>query len=1664
MGPVIVYQAIMFLVVTTASTATACDQTFGDNCEYQCHCASVVTCGTDGSCSNGCANGWEGEYCQRGNVAAGRSSSTSQSATNGSYSAALALNGNTNQAFSSCSHTTNQNQPWWKVDLGKVYVLFTVKIWNTKISKSDGDVRECKTTEKGTDYKGTMNTTRKGFTCADWLDETVHSHNYKPTNSINYCRNPSPDDDDEPWCYTTNKETRFDHCNVPWCQSKLKNFEIRMDDNHCYKYNGSVNFVATPEYHRCDTPVVGRNLTIQLLDSSTVLTLCEVTVQAFQYRACQTKHYGPNCNNRCQCANDDKCDDKTGGCPNGKCNDSFTGPYCNIEIPTISMNAPSTPTSIRIKWVYNRPHDSTYDAGKVETFELVYNSTPDSSSGYLVTSPNPGLLTADLTALKPSTQYSVSIRLIYSTSKTGSINSPFGPMANFQTESCAAYMVMPVITVISNRTVTGSAWPNRVSLVITAEVPNMIAACNKQLNVYIKKTTESSYVELTKTGQTYTMDGLTAFTDYDIKATVSSPDGKQKDNIQTIQTAEDVPSEPTIAEAGASPNSVSIKITPPDPPYGVITKYSLTMWEAGSSGKTYSFGPTNLTHTFSELDYYTTYHFQAQASTSVGFGAWSNEINITTVERIPGPPNSLLAKEHTTNSLVLVWTKPKYPNGILKNYKMICTPLFSYDDDVNAKRTNYVKESSPGPNVTQLQVTDLTPATEYNCSVAAQTSMGYGPSVWLTNWTKPEVPGPPNTLLAEEHTTNSLDLEWTKPKNPNGNLTNYKVICTPLFSYNEDVNRNRTSYAKVSNSDPDTKRLKVTGLTPATEYNCSVAAQTSKGYGPSVWLRNWTKPEEAVVPENLFPSVSSSKTTDSTITVEVSKMPKSLKTGSINNIRIAVEKQQKRRRRSTSLRKEEHDQLTDYEAAKKKGYPGYIAAELAANFSGPFVIGDGKTYGGYKNPPLTKGQKYDVIFGMVFTVGGQTTIAYRRYGNPITVGSVESSVNVVGLAAGVTVGVLVVLAVIIIPVVIIMRKKRGEKEEATESLPTQLHDITSPIIMPEFEQYEVPATKYRVSESTVPIVPPGAGKGCSNLQGRTIKLPDLTPYVKSIRGERAKEFKNEFDELPVNAVKSIKDAEKLENSALNRYKNIATYDHSRVVLQPVGEEISDYINASYIHGYDKEKAYIASQGPLPDSVTATWRMIWQERCDTIIMLTKLEEMGKKKCEQYWPSQGRKTYGPFTVQLAEEYKFTDYVKLILKVTLKGEVHTVKFFHFTAWPDHGVPKFACSLLNFRANVLKETEYGKAPILVHCSAGVGRTGTFIAIDYLIRQGKAEKKVNFYECVRKMREQRPNMVQNLGQYTHIHDAILEFFKIGITNIQSANFPKKYSDMIKMIPGRQTCQLQNQYSILDAFTDAISPSEPALANMSRNRKQGIVPDDQSRVVLTSLIDGWDDYVNAVYATGYGERDIYIITQMPLPETMKDIWRIVHDTGISTIVMMNVVDDTYEFSTVYWPQEGERVEYGPLVVEGLDEDTSNSDITARDLRLSKMADKGGKDGMSGRMVRHFQLQNWPDSQATPSSPESIVELLEMVEKWQQKVENKTILVQCLDGASQSGVFCAAHSVIEKVKVDHEVDVFQYLRLLRSNRPQLVNTYEQYKFIHEVVLKYLQGFDTYDNFQ
>ncbi|XP_035677189.1 uncharacterized protein LOC118416213 [Branchiostoma floridae] len=235
-----------------------------------------------------------------------------------------------------------------------------------------------------------------------------------------------------------------------------------------------------------------------------------------------------------------------------------------------------------------------------------------------------------------------------------------------------------------------------------------------------------------------------------------------------------------------------------------------------------------------------------------------------------------------------------------------------------------------------------------------------------------------------------------------------------------------------------------------------------------------------------------------------------------------------------------------------------------------------------------------------------------------------------------------------------------------------------------------------------------------------------------------------------------------KNRDKNRFRNIISYDHSRVILSLVGgDPRSDYINASYIDGYKEEKKYIATQGPMQNTVQDFWRMVWETRSSTILMLSNLVENCQNKVCKYWSETDMMTYGEFHVVLTDTEKMDFYIArtfLLTKdnVTARREVTQ---FHFLAWPDFGVPDDPTDLLKFHQIVMKSVcpRPQNHPIVVHCSAGVGRTGTFITIDAMLEMMAVEKQVDVFGYVSKMRRNRSFMVQAKAQYVFIYQALLD-------------------------------------------------------------------------------------------------------------------------------------------------------------------------------------------------------------------------------------------------------------------------------------------------------------------
>lgn len=249
-------------------------------------------------------------------------------------------------------------------------------------------------------------------------------------------------------------------------------------------------------------------------------------------------------------------------------------------------------------------------------------------------------------------------------------------------------------------------------------------------------------------------------------------------------------------------------------------------------------------------------------------------------------------------------------------------------------------------------------------------------------------------------------------------------------------------------------------------------------------------------------------------------------------------------------------------------------------------------------------------------------------------------------------------------------------------------------------------------------------------------------------------FQREFEILPDRFNdRTTRASDSRENLYKNRYPDIKAYDQTRVKLSQIDSIAgSDYINANFVIGYKERKKFICAQGPMDNTVCDYWRMIWEQHLELILMLTNLEEYSKTKCAKYWPdkTEGEKVYGDFSVTHTEEKRYSDYVirKLCISKTSAGrdkEDRVVTQYHFLVWKDFMAPEHPHGIIKFIKRINEAYSLEKGSILVHCSAGVGRTGTLVALDSLLQQLNEERQVAIFNTIVDLRHQRNFLVQSL-------------------------------------------------------------------------------------------------------------------------------------------------------------------------------------------------------------------------------------------------------------------------------------------------------------------------------
>uniref|UniRef100_A0A8C3NPI9 Receptor-type tyrosine-protein phosphatase S n=1 Tax=Geospiza parvula TaxID=87175 RepID=A0A8C3NPI9_GEOPR len=1029
-----------------------------------------------------------------------------------------------------------------------------------------------------------------------------------------------------------------------------------------------------------------------------------------------------------------------------------------------------------------------------------------------------------------------------------------------------------------------------------------------------------------------------------------------------------------------------------------------------------------------------TYTVRVLAFTSVGDGPLSDPIQVKTQQGVPGQPMNFRAEAKTETSIVLSWSPPR--QEIIVKYELL------YKEGDHSKEV--LKNFEP---TTSFTVEGLKPNTEYVFRLAARSALGLGAFT-------PEVRERtlqsilPKNFKVKMVTKTSVLLSWEFPENYNS-PTPYKIQYNGLHV---DVD-GRT-----------TKKL-ITHLRPRTFYNFVLMNQGNSMGGLQQNVAAWTaadmlskKPEVTHKPDAdgnvvvILPDVKSSVPVQAFYIVVVplrkSRGGQFLNPlGSPEEMDLEELVQDIARLRRRSLR---HSRQLDFPRP-------YIAARFRS-LPSHFILGDMKHYDNFENRALEPGQKY-VLFILAVLQEPEATYAASPFSDPIQLDNPDPQPIIDGEEGLIWVigPVLAVVFIICIVIAILLYKnKRKDSEPRTKCL------LNNAEIAPHHpkDPVEMRRINFQTPDSGLssPLSDPEFDLE-SMLSHPPIPVSELAEHTEHLKANDNLKLSQEYESIDPGQQFTWEHSNLEVNKPKNRYANVIAYDHSRVILLPIeGIVGSDYINANYIDGYRKQNAYIATQGPLPETFGDFWRMVWEQRSATIVMMTKLEEKSRIKCDQYWPGRGTDTYGMIQVTLLDTIELATFCVRTFSLHKNGssEKREVRQFQFTAWPDHGVPEYPTPFLAFLRRVKTCNPPDAGPIVVHCSAGVGRTGCFIVIDAMLERIKHEKTVDIYGHVTLMRSQRNYMVQTEDQYSFIHDALLEAVACGNTEVPARNL-YSYIQKLAQIEAREHVtgmelefkRLANSKAHTSRFISANLP-----CNKFKNRLVNIMPYETTRVCLQPIrgVEG-SDYINASFIDGYRQQRAYIATQGPLAETTEDFWRMLWENNSTIVVMLTKLREMgREKCHQYWPAE-RSARYQYFVVDPMAEYNMPQYI----LREFKVTD--ARDGQS-RTVRQFQFTDWPE-QGVPKSGEGFIDFIGQVHKTKEQFgQDGPISVHCSAGVGRTGVFITLSIVLERMRYEGVVDIFQTVKMLRTQRPAMVQTEDEYQFCYQAALEYLGSFDHY----
>ncbi|XP_052417860.1 receptor-type tyrosine-protein phosphatase delta-like isoform X22 [Carassius gibelio] len=1162
------------------------------------------------------------------------------------------------------------------------------------------------------------------------------------------------------------------------------------------------------------------------------------------------------------------------------------------------------------------------------------------------------------------------------------------------------------------------------------------------------KNSEDSFKEIDGVATTrYSVGGLSPYSDYQFRvvAVNNIGHGPPSEAIEA-KTAEQAPSTAPRQVRGRmlSATTAIIHWDEPEEANGQITGYRVyyttdpsqhvNQWEK-QIVRTSSF------LTIPGLTPNKTYYIKVLAFTSVGDGPLSSDLQIIAKTGVPSQPTDFKGEAKSETSILLSWNPPTQTgqDNQIVGYEL----LYKKGDDKEEKRVSFE------PTTTYL-LKDLKPFTTYSFQLAARSKHGIGA---YTNVISAETP---QTLFAKNFHVRaamktSVLLTWEIPENYNPAQT-----FTILYDNGQSVEVDGKLTQKL-----------ITNLQPETQYSFLLTNRGNSAGGLQHRVSTMTAPDILRTKPYLIGKTSS----DGMVTVELPTVQTAEKVKGYYIVVVPLKKQ----RPGKFIRLwESPDEMNLEELLREINRTSralrfrrqmepkpYIAAYFH-ELPNEFTLGDAKIYGDFENKQLLNGQEYVFFVLAVLEISDNVLYAASPYSDPVMFADIDPQ-PIIDEEEGLiwVVGpVLAVIFIICIVIAILLFKssqpdrKRAESEARKGSLPSgkemPSHHPTDPVELRRLN-FQTPGSAASVYPSNLHL---------SRMASHPpIPVMELADHIECLKANDNLKFSQEYESIDPGQQFTWEHSNLEVNKPKNRYANVIAYDHSRVLLSAIdGIPGSDYINSNYIDGYRKQNAYIATQGALPETFGDFWRMIWEQRSANIVMMTKLEERSRVKCDQYWPNRGTETYGLIQVTLLDTVELATYCVRTLALYKNGssEKREVRQFQFTAWPDHGVPEHPTPFLAFLRRVKSCNPPDAGPMVVHCSAGVGRTGCFIVIDAMLERIKHEKTVDIYGHVTLMRAQRNYMVQTEDQYVFIHDALQEAVTCGTTEVPARNLYAYIQKLTQIESGENVTGMELEFKRL-ANTKAhtsrfISANLPC--NKFKNRLVNIMPYESTRVSLQPIrgVEG-SDYINASFIDGYRQQKAYIATQGPLAETTEDFWRMLWEHNSTIVVMLTKLREMgREKCHQYWPAE-RSARYQYFVVDPMAEYNMPQYI----LREFKVTD--ARDGQS-RTVRQFQFTDWPE-QGVPKSGEGFIDFIGQVHKTKEQFgQDGPISVHCSAGVGRTGVFITLSIVLERMRYEGVVDIFQTVKMLRTQRPAMVQTEDQYQFCYRAGLEYLGSFDHY----